>query len=59
MAHNEQDVPDLMNYTWFQDTLNPEQEYVTISWQRQEDSRLDSRKRRTKRRETSIDLKSR
>ena len=31
MAHNEQDVLDLMNYTRGFKTLNPEQEYVTIS----------------------------
>ncbi|HEW0420322.1 TPA: type I 3-dehydroquinate dehydratase [Streptococcus pneumoniae] len=31
MAHTEQDVLDLMNYTRGFKTLNPEQEYVTIS----------------------------
>lgn len=31
MAHTEQDVLDLMNYTLGFKTLNPEQEYVTIS----------------------------
>ena len=31
MAHNEQDVLDLMNYTRGFKILNPEQEYVTIS----------------------------
>ena len=31
MAHNEQDVLDLMNYTRGFKTLNPEQEFVTIS----------------------------
>lgn len=31
MSHNEQDVLDLMNYTRGFKTLNPEQEYVTIS----------------------------
>lgn len=31
MAHNEQDVLDLMNYTRGFKTLNPEQDYVTIS----------------------------
>ncbi|SNH53608.1 3-dehydroquinate dehydratase, (3-dehydroquinase) (type I DHQase) [Streptococcus pneumoniae] len=31
MAHTEQDVLDLMNYTGGFKTLNPEQEYVTIS----------------------------
>ena len=31
MADNEQDVLDLMNYTRGFKTLNPEQEYVTIS----------------------------
>ncbi len=31
MAHTEQDVLDLMNYTRGFTTLNPEQEYVTIS----------------------------
>ncbi|MDG8398259.1 type I 3-dehydroquinate dehydratase [Streptococcus pneumoniae] len=31
MAHSEQDVLDLMNYTRGFKTLNPEQEYVTIS----------------------------
>ena len=31
MAHNEQDVLNLMNYTRGFKTLNPEQEYVTIS----------------------------
>lgn len=31
MAHNEQEVLDLMNYTRGFKTLNPEQEYVTIS----------------------------
>ncbi|HGQ3850800.1 TPA: type I 3-dehydroquinate dehydratase [Streptococcus pneumoniae] len=31
MAHTEQDVLDLMNYTRSFKTLNPEQEYVTIS----------------------------
>lgn len=31
MAHTEQDVLDLMNYTRDFKTLNPEQEYVTIS----------------------------
>ena len=31
MAHNEQEVLDLMNYTRGFKTLNPEQDYVTIS----------------------------
>lgn len=31
MAHTEQDVLDLMNYTRGFKTLNPEQEYVTVS----------------------------
>ncbi len=31
MAHNEQDVLDLMNYTRGFKTLNPEQDFVTIS----------------------------
>ena len=31
MSHNEQDVLDLINYTRGFKTLNPEQEYVTIS----------------------------
>ncbi|HEU8565740.1 TPA: type I 3-dehydroquinate dehydratase [Streptococcus pneumoniae] len=31
MAHTEQDILDLMNYTRGFKTLNPEQEYVTIS----------------------------
>lgn len=31
MAHNEQEVLDLMNYTCGFKTLNPEQDYVTIS----------------------------
>ena len=31
MAHNEQDVLDLMNYTCGFKTLNPEQDFVTIS----------------------------
>ena len=31
MSHNEQDVLDLMNYTRGFKTLNPEQDYVTIS----------------------------
>ena len=42
MAHNEQDVLDLMNYTRGFKTLNPEQEYVTIPWQGREDFALDS-----------------